>query len=220
MVGARNVIRTSFGAKLVSSSCSTRARHIKNHDHKTQGFELGSYSGRPKEEGGHKPLKISVNKFTHNVLQEVGNKSKFIEHTIHSWMQPQRIRFHASNETVNDNSHKFKAAVFVWTPTNSADNAILSIRCYFQYRCAGKGFRFRMVINEEGYSSYIGGLMSINYTWSSVYTDHDFEIKISPNQSSYAIEFQFAPESSLDTAYVKDINILLEVMDGMPALPR
>jgi hypothetical protein len=75
-----------------------------------------------------------------------------------------------------------------------------------------------MIINEEAYSLHIGGLMSDNYTSSSVYTEHDFEIKTSPNQTSYTIEFQFAPESSLDTAYVKDVNIFLEVVDGMPAL--
>lgn len=35
--------------------------------------------GRPKEEGGHKPLKISVNKFVREALEKVGNKSQFLE---------------------------------------------------------------------------------------------------------------------------------------------
>lgn len=35
--------------------------------------------GRPKEEGGHKPLKISVNKFVRDALEKVGNKSQFLE---------------------------------------------------------------------------------------------------------------------------------------------
>jgi hypothetical protein len=35
--------------------------------------------GRPKEEGGHKPLKISVEKFIADALEKVGNKSQFIE---------------------------------------------------------------------------------------------------------------------------------------------
>lgn len=35
--------------------------------------------GRPKEEGGHKDLKISVNKFVREGLEKVGNKSQFIE---------------------------------------------------------------------------------------------------------------------------------------------
>lgn len=35
--------------------------------------------GRPPEEGGHKPLKISVNKFVSEALEKVPNKSKFLE---------------------------------------------------------------------------------------------------------------------------------------------
>ncbi|MGB9778670.1 MAG: hypothetical protein ACPLW8_04620 [Candidatus Bathyarchaeales archaeon] len=38
--------------------------------------------GRPKEEGGHKPLKISVDDFVYNALNKVENKSKFIEETL------------------------------------------------------------------------------------------------------------------------------------------
>ena len=35
--------------------------------------------GRPREEGGHKPLKISLNKFVREALEKVGNKSQFLE---------------------------------------------------------------------------------------------------------------------------------------------
>jgi len=35
--------------------------------------------GRPKEEGGHRPLKISLEQFISEALKKVGNKSKFIE---------------------------------------------------------------------------------------------------------------------------------------------
>lgn len=38
--------------------------------------------GRPKEEGGHTPLKITVNDFVYSALSKVENKSKFIEETI------------------------------------------------------------------------------------------------------------------------------------------
>jgi len=38
--------------------------------------------GRPKEEGGHKPLKISVDDFVYRALNKVGNKSRFIEETL------------------------------------------------------------------------------------------------------------------------------------------
>lgn len=38
--------------------------------------------GRPKEEGGHKPLKISVDDFVYRALNKVENKSRFIEETL------------------------------------------------------------------------------------------------------------------------------------------
>lgn len=41
-----------------------------------------SLGGRPKEEEGHTPLKISVNKFVSEALQKVDNKSQFIEKAV------------------------------------------------------------------------------------------------------------------------------------------
>jgi len=182
---------------------------------------LSDKTGRPKEQGGHQRINISVDEPTFDVLQSCDNRSKYIEYCINAGTYSKRIRFHEPKVTANNNNIKFKTATrFVWTPNNSTNNAILSIRCYFQYCCAGKGFRVRMVINDEACSSDIGGLTSINYTWSPIYTDYDFGIKTFPNQSNYTIEFQFAPENSSDTAYVKNINLLMEVIDGMPALPR
>ena len=185
---------------------------------------MSKKTGRPKEQGGHHRINISIDKPTRDALQRVENKSKLIEYTIHSWMQPQRIRFNEPKETVNHNQYKFKdAAVFVWTPNNTADNAILSIRCYFRYRCGGQGFRFRTTVNGETIISSSGWLTSINYTSSPIYTDcncvSDEEMKIFPNQTSYTIRFQFKPRNSSDEAYVKAINTYMDIVDGMPALP-
>jgi len=181
---------------------------------------LSKKTGRPKEQGGHRRINISVDKPTRDVLQKTENKSTFIEHAIHAWGHPTRIRFFQPKETVNGDQYTFKdAAIFAWTPNNSTDNAILSISCYFQYRCGGEGLRFRITINEAT-TSTIGGLTSIHYTSSHIYTDHDFHegIKIFPNQSNYTIKFQFAPQSSSNEAYVRDINIFLEVANGMSVL--
>lgn len=38
--------------------------------------------GRPDEEGGHKPLKISINKFVSEALEKIDNKSQFIEQAV------------------------------------------------------------------------------------------------------------------------------------------
>jgi len=185
---------------------------------------LSKKTGRPKEQGGHHRINISVDKPTRDALQQVPNRSKFIEYTIHSWMKPQRIRFHEPKETVNHNQYKFKdAAVFDWTPNNSKDNAILSVRCYFRYRCGGKGLRFRITLNGETIISNNGWLTSIDYTSSPIYTDCSCSsgegMKIFPNQTSYTTRFQFKPRSSFNEAYVKDINIHVDVVDDMPTLP-
>jgi len=181
---------------------------------------MSNKTGRPKEQGGHERRNISVDKPTDTILKKVGNKSKFIEQCILSSSQFSWKIFHEPNETINDKQYKHKtAATFVWIPNNGADNAVLSIRCYFQYRCTGKGLRFRMTINENA-TSTIRVLGRTQYTWSRVYTDSDFlgGIKAFPNQNHYTIEFQFKPQGSEDVAYVKDIKIFLQVADCMPAL--
>ena len=181
---------------------------------------MSNKKGRPKEQGGHRRMNISLDKPTRDVLQRTENKSRFIEHAIHAWGHPTRIKFFEPKEKLNDDQYTFKdAAIFTWTPENSTDNAILSISCCFQYHCGGEGLRFRIAINEAT-TSTIGGLTSIHYTSSHVYADHDFNerIKTFPNQGNYTIKFQFAPQSSSDEAYVKGISIFLEVADGMPAL--
>jgi hypothetical protein len=72
-------------------------------------------------------------------------------------------------------------------------------------------------------SSFTSYRVLATFTWyssSHAYADHDFHegIKTFPNQSNYTIKFQFAPQSSSDKAYAKDISIFLEVANGMPAL--
>lgn len=176
--------------------------------------------GRRKEEGGHRRIDVSVNKLTDEILQIPENRSKYVEYCVNTATFSRRIRFQESKVTANDEGSMFKtAAVFEWIPLNSKGNAIILIACYFRYRCEGEGFRFRMSINGA-VTSPIKVLGSNTWTSSHVYTNSSFhgEIKTFPNQSSYTIEFQFAPQGSSCTAYVKDINVLLEVVEGMPAV--
>jgi len=185
---------------------------------------MSKKTGRPKEDGGHKRMNISVDEFTLNVLQEADNKSKLVEHSLRVLLnQPRWIRFRERDESTNNDQYVFKdAATFVWTPNNGTNNAIFSTRCHFQYRCEGKGLRFIMTINGETVMSSNGWLTSANYTSSLIYTgsnsSSDEGMKTFPNQSDYNIKFQFEPQSSEDTAYVKDINVYIEVADGMLAI--
>jgi len=100
-----------------------------------------------------------------------------------------------------------------------SNNAIMSTLLRFQYRCAGKGFKFRMVANDIIVLSS-ERLTSVNWASSPLYTNHDFNEKIQAfcNQSSFTIRFEFIPAGSTDAAYVKDLSVTLEVIDGLPML--
>jgi hypothetical protein len=127
------------------------------------------------------------------------------------------IRFYEQNETMNDNTIFKDAATFVWTPHNTTDNAILSIRCYFQYRCESQGFQFRVQINNRQ-GGTMGLLVSSEYVWSYVWTENQLmsghQVNY-PNQDNYTLKFSFAVGNPAFPAYVKDINIVLQVIDGL-----
>ena len=136
------------------------------------------------------------------------------------------IRFYKPNETMNNQQTYKDAAVFVWTPNNSINNAILSIRCYFQYRAEpANSLQWRIDVNGDTHSG-VGWLYGTDYTWSPIYPDYyletlesAFDVKIYPNQNNYTLKFQFASENIGKESYVKDINLLLQVADGLPANP-
>lgn len=125
------------------------------------------------------------------------------------------IRFYEPAETMNDQQTYVDGAVFVWTPNNSTNNAILSINWYFQYRCE-HFWGFRMVVNDEDTGGY-GYHSSSVYTWSKivVYPMHYLDYSIFPNQNSYTLKFQFESWSNEFPAYVKDINLVITVADGL-----
>jgi len=127
------------------------------------------------------------------------------------------IRFYEPDETMYNQSTYEDGAIFVWTPNNNTNNAILSIRCYFQYRTeVGNEVRFRIDVNGETTEELWLG--SVDYTWTLVYYgDYLFEtvVRVFPNQNNYTIKFQFASFYSTKESYVKDINIIIEVADGM-----
>lgn len=176
-------------------------------------------TGRPKEQGGHRRINISVGRSTDHILSIPDNRSKYIECCVKAYTETKWIAFHESNVSVNDNYSTFKTAVTnIWVPDNSLCNGIVSTLCTFEYKCTGKAFLFRMKINGDATSSIevVG-----NTIWhlSQVYTESSFNggMKVQPNQESYIIEFQFEPFGMSGRAYVKDISVFLEVVDGLPA---
>jgi len=181
---------------------------------------LSRKTGRPEEEGGHTRKNISVDAHTGIILQVADNASVYIEYCVRACTPYRQIEFWEPASATNDDENTFKtAATFDWTPVNPSNNAIMSTLLRFQYRCAGKGFKFRMVANDIIVLSS-ERLTSVNWASSPLYTNHDFNEKIQAfcNQSSFTIRFEFIPAGSTDAAYVKDLSVTLEVIDGLPML--
>jgi len=153
------------------------------------------------------------------IINELQDRVSTIEEEAN---QVKTIRFYEPSETiVPPPSTDFKdGANFVWAPDNSTNNAILSIRCYFRYwsEPSSGGIRYRILINDETVMSYTW-LHSSTYKWTPIFMDSDsFENPsvhpLYPNQDSYTVKFQAGCET---TGYVRDINVILTVVDGLPA---
>jgi hypothetical protein len=175
-------------------------------------------TGRPKEQGGHQRVNISIDECIFRILEVPENRSQYVEYCVNACTETKWTAFHESSVTVNDNCGTFEtAAISVWIPDNSVNNGIVSALCTFEYQCTGKGLRFRMRINGTVTSSIeVQG----NTTWSfsQVYTESCFDggMEIQPNQDIYIIEFQFEPYGCSDRASVRDISMFSEVVDGLP----
>ncbi len=99
------------------------------------------------------------------------------------------------------------------------DNAILRVFYYFEYIIEDSDCRFQLLINGV----YCGPLnLMVEYTstykWSVVYSNRDswFLGHYMPvNQDSYVIEFKF--QISESPVYIRNVNIILEVIDGLSA---
>jgi len=139
-----------------------------------------------------------------------------LEESTNTQSKIKAIRFYEPDETMNDQQTYVDGAVFVWTPNNGTDNAILSINCYFQYRCESY-WGFRIAVNNEDTMRFSYDSSSV-YTWSKivVYPMHYVDFSISPNQNSYTLKFQLESFSNEFPVYVKDINIIITVADGLP----
>jgi len=133
------------------------------------------------------------------------------------------IRFYEADETTHTDSDFVNASTFVWTPKNSTNNAILSIYFYMQHAyissTGGGDALTRILVNGEVQetipAAYYGSTYEDDYKWSWVSTTVG---KISPNQNNYTINLQIACSFRFPTtmtAYVKDINIIIQVIDGM-----
>ena len=133
--------------------------------------------------------------------------------------QVKTIRFYEPSERMTTQSQYVDVVTFIWTPSNNTNNAILRIACYFLYRTEpGNEMLFRIVVNDEVFGIQ-GWLESPTYRQSIIYSDMYLiaGLKMFPNQNNYTIKFQLTSFYSEAYVYAKNINIILEVVDGLPA---
>lgn len=181
---------------------------------------MSDRTGRPKEEGGHHRIDMSVDGRTLRILDVLSNRSKYVEHCVEAYTVTYWIGFQKLGKTFNDNHGTFKtAATFYWVPQDCANNTIVAVYCTFEQQRVGRGFRFKLKVNDaETSSSWIQG--SSVWPISQVYTDWSFTqgLEIVPNQNLYVIEIQFEPEGASDCVYIGNVCMFLEVLDGLPSL--
>lgn len=129
------------------------------------------------------------------------------------------IRFYTPNETLNNQTDWKDAAVFEWTPQNATNNAILQGSCYFQYLTpdvTNIQLVWRILINdfEVGRDSVVNH--TTEYQQSPIFPLASMYI-LMPDQSTCTVKFQIKCAANYpNPVYAKDVNILLEVMDGLP----
>jgi hypothetical protein len=129
--------------------------------------------------------------------------------------QVKTVRFYTPNETTTNVNEWKDVVVFTWIPHNTTDNAILRLCFYFQFNGGSGvlGLSVNDVLIREVYF-----LSKASYQWSKVLeiAENGYWNNL-PNQNAYAIRFQMrCTDTPYNPAFVKDVNVLLEVMDGLP----
>jgi hypothetical protein len=183
---------------------------------------MGKKPGRRKEEGGHYRVDVSLSHRVIKILEVPDNRSKYVEDCVKACTKTAWMAFDEPSVTANDDFQVTKTgATFHWLPNDMQHNAIVKTFCTFQYRCTGTSLRFRMRINEVE-TPFFEAPGSLAWCPFQFYSDSSFAdgIDAECNQNDYVIELQFEPYGSSDWAFVKDIYMFFEVVDGLSALER
>jgi hypothetical protein len=122
------------------------------------------------------------------------------------------LRFYKS-ETISANGSDTYINLGFWIPKDSTNNAIINIVLYFQYFTPNStshlGFTFAQ--------TDVKGLQSLNqFTQSKAYSCS----LPSPNSANYTMKMALHNDDTSDRSnivYVKDINVILQVIDGLPS---
>lgn len=138
---------------------------------------------------------------------------------------------------INVTSGFYNPSIFVWTPCNPQDNAILEFYPFLEYRLEkseqggyplGWFLSLNFIINGDfscyGHIHFSAGSQEqweqgnfTSWQWFSFSVDRTSEkLWISPNQRNYTIALSWGSEwTGFLKIYVRNINVILTVVDGL-----
>ncbi len=129
----------------------------------------------------------------------------------------QIIRFHHPDEEVIPYYGTWTVAAFTWTPKNSSNNVILSAHAWAEIKCPNQNQPVRLLIRINGTSDGIGthqttGTYEVSeiHCWSPKYY-------FFPPSESYIIEYEVVGGLETFPIFIRNINIIVHVADGVPA---
>jgi hypothetical protein len=181
---------------------------------------MSDNKGRPKEEGGHKRINISVDLPTRRVLDRVENRSNLIEYCIRVFAQPKWVIYHEPKQTVNSNYRRFaEGASFEFAPYFNPGNAVLRLNCYFDHFCENGGMAFRVSINGRKGMTLVEHPSGYGYSCSQVYSADELGFfnmeKTFRDQKNYVFKFEFKSLTSNGWARVKDVHFSVFVIENL-----
>jgi hypothetical protein len=180
---------------------------------------LSDDTGRPKEEGGHERINISVDLPTRMLLDRVPNRSRMIEYCVKSFVKPRWKHYIEPEETICYGSEEFEeGASFEFRPYLNPGNAVLGMNCYFDRFLDEDGMAFRVSVNGlEGKTLFVHP-SGLDYSTSQVYSEEELGFfnmeKTFHDQKCYVFKFEFMSLASSGWAKVKDIHFLVWVIEN------
>ena len=180
---------------------------------------LSDNTGRPKEEGGHKRVNISLDLNTRKVLNRAKNRSKLVEYCVNVFVQPKWKHYIEPKETICHGSEKFReGASFEFVPHFNPGSAVLGMNCYFDRLLDKSGMAFRVSINGRKGMTLVEHPSGYGYSCSQVYSADELGFfnmeKTFRDQKNYVFKFEFKSLTSNGWARVKDVHFSVFVIEN------
>jgi hypothetical protein len=180
---------------------------------------LSDDTGRPKEEGGHERINISVDLPTRILLDSVPNRSKMIEYCVKFFVNPKWKHYIEPEETICYASEEFEeGALFEFRPYLNPGNAVLGMNCYFDRFLDEDGMAFRVSVNGMEGKTLLVHPSGLDYSTSQAYSEKELGFfnmeKTFRDKKNYVFKFKFKPLVASGWAKVKDIHFLVWVIEN------